>query len=99
MIEIGRRRVKPSKRLPDITLKIERGFYLVIPTGRRFWLGECLDETAINFESACVKYLSSDSGYQYWIDYCLGRDITGALAWSNIDQQDAVMANYEAVSA
>ncbi len=72
-------------RIKEMEQSCERvGYYLVHHTGRYF-ISEDRNEYALN--KLCNKVLS-DTDYQYWIDYSLGRDVNGAIAWINLDQTD-----------
>jgi hypothetical protein len=60
------------------------GYYLVHHTGRYF-ISEKVNEPALN--KLCNKVLS-DTDYDYWIDYSMGLDVTGRVAWVNLDLTD-----------
>jgi hypothetical protein len=66
-----------------------RGFYFICKdkTGEenRYWMGEGLDAALRKFDNFGDKYLNEHNRYFYTIDFCLGYDIKGCLAWSNID--------------
>ena len=66
---------------------ITRGFYLVLPSEKRHFIGEDIHEARRNVDRACDKYLTESTGWKYWIDYSHGADINGNAAWANIDQQ------------
>ena len=71
--------------------KTIRGYYLVLPSGDRHWIGESVYDAARDLEKACDKYLSANDGYEYWVDYCYGYDVKNNLAWANIDQTDVIL--------
>ena len=72
-----------------------RGYYLVLPSGDRHWLGETTHEAARAIDKACDKYLSAKEGYEYWVDYCHGYDVKGDLHWANVDQSDTILHRAE----
>ena len=64
-----------------------RGYWLVRDyDGARFYIGEEVSEHKLN--RVCNGALSDNHGYGYWVDYCLGPDVTGKPAWVNLDQTD-----------
>jgi hypothetical protein len=65
------------------------GFYLVMPTGERHFIATTVSPTA--FERACDRHLTSATGWQYWIDRLVGRDVRGDLHWSNLDWTDSFL--------
>lgn len=74
-----------SGRNPKI--KIIRGYYLVRCSDRsRFFISEGVSVAAL--ENVANKTLSDKHGFDYWVDYCIGYDINGVLAWSNLDHSD-----------
>lgn len=60
------------------------GYYLVHSSGR-FFISEKVSESALN--SICNKVLTNRD-YLYWIDYNLGLDVDGKVAWANLDYTD-----------
>ena len=76
---------------PKFKYKVINGYYLVLPCGDRYWLGLEVYTAAMALDKACDKYLSAKSGWQYWVDYCMGYDVEGNLAWANIDQTDILL--------
>lgn len=72
-----------------------RGYYLVLPNGDRHWIGESVYDAARDLEKVCTKYLSDEIGWDYWIDWCMGYDVHGKLAWANVDQSDSIEATGE----
>ena len=62
-----------------------RGFYLVKGESRYF-ISEKVDERAL--QRVCDSVLSDAKGWDYWIDYSMGLDISRRVAWANIDQTD-----------
>lgn len=72
-----------TRRNKEMEQSCERvGYYLVHHTGRYF-ISVDRNEYALN--KLCNKVLS-DTDYQYWIDYSLGKDVNGDIAWVNLDQ-------------
>lgn len=69
-----------------------RGYYLVLPNKDRHWIGESVYDAARDINKMCDKYLSDVIGWDYWIDWCLGYDVHGNLAWANMDQSDSIEA-------
>jgi hypothetical protein len=63
------------------------GYYLVRPDGERFYISPRVSESAL--QRVCDRALSDRIGWDYWIDYCNGLDVTGRPAWSNIDHVDS----------
>jgi hypothetical protein len=39
-------------------------------------------------ERVCEVVLGEKHGWDYWIDYCYGRDTAGRTAWANVDLTD-----------
>lgn len=76
-------------------IEVIRGYYLVLPSGDRHWIGETIHEAARVIEKACDKYLSAKDGYEYWVDFCCGYDVKGNLAWSNVDHTDTILHHAE----
>lgn len=73
-------------------IEVIRGYYLVLPNRDRYWIGESIHDAARDLEKVCTKYLSDVIGWDYWIDWCMGYDVHGNLAWTNIDQSDSIEA-------
>ena len=69
-----------------------RGYYIVLPNMDRYWIGESVYDAAKNLEKVCDKYLSNETGWDYWIDCCHGYDVRGNLHWANRDFSDDVEA-------
>lgn len=69
--------LKLTGELPGYYLKIGDGFYYVSAT---------VDIHAL--ESVAEKVLNNKTGFNYWIDYSNGLDVTGKVAWSNLDFTD-----------
>lgn len=64
-----------------------RGYWLVRESDKsRFFISITSIPSAL--DRVCDKVLSDKMGFEYWIDYCLGLDVTGEPAWLNIDQSD-----------
>lgn len=60
------------------------GYYLVRKSdSKRFFISKVVDVLAL--EKIASKVLSEASGWDYWIDRSLGKDITGRAAWMNLD--------------
>ena len=91
----GTRKIKVFSTGPKINQEVIRGYYLVLPSGDRHWLGETTHEAARAIEKACDKHLSAKDGWQYWIDYCHGYDVEGKLHWVNVDQSDIILHRAE----
>ena len=72
-----------------------RGYYLVLPNKDRHWMGETMHSSAKALDKMCDKYLSDAIGWDYWIDWCMGYDVQGKLAWANMDQSDSIEATSE----
>lgn len=62
-----------------------RGYYLV-KGDARYFISEHVNPTAL--EKVAGKVLSDAAGWDYWVDYCMGLDVSGRLAWANIDKTD-----------
>ena len=68
--------------------KTRKGYWLVRSSDEeRFFISEKVSEPAL--ERVCNKVLNNHTGYDYWIDYCLGYDVNGMEAWSNLDHTDS----------
>lgn len=67
--------------------KIRKGYWLVRSIDKeRFFISEKISEHAL--QRVCDKVLNNRTGFDYWIDYCLGLDVNGREAWSNLDHTD-----------
>jgi hypothetical protein len=65
------------------------GFYLVMGNtaqGKRHFISAEVDSFA--FQAVANRVLNDRTGYDYWIDYCMGFDIERRIAWSNMDHTD-----------
>lgn len=91
----GTRKIKIFSTGPKTAHEVIRGYYLVLLNGDRHWIGETIHEAARAIDKACDKHLSAKDGYEYWVDFCYGYDVKGNLAWSNIDQADAILHHAE----
>lgn len=91
----GTRKIKVFSTGPKITQEVIRGYYLVLPSGDRHWLGEATYDAARAIDKACDKYLSDKDGWQYWVDYCYGYDVYNKFAWTNVDQTDIILHHAE----
>lgn len=91
----GTRKIKVFSTGPKITQEVIRGYYLVLPSGDRHWLGVSAYDAARSIHKACDKHLSAKDGWQYWVDYCHGYDVKGNLAWSNVDHTDTILHRAE----
>jgi len=40
----------------------------------------------IALEKVADEVLDDKTGYEYWIDYSLGKTVDGRVAWLNVDQ-------------
>lgn len=76
---------KSWKKIPR---DVVQGYYLILPSGDRRWIGLDTAQAARRLDFMCNTYLSERDGWQYWIDYCYGYDVDGRLAWANLDQTD-----------
>ena len=94
-IKHGTRKVRLFSTGPKSTHEVIRGYYLVLPSGDRHWIGETIHEAAMAIDKACDKYLSAKDSWQYWVDYCYGYDVKGNLAWSNVDHTDTILHHAE----
>ena len=90
-IHHGTRKVKLFSTGPKSTQEVIRGYYLVLPSEDRYWLGVDVYSAAMALDKACDKHLSAKSGWQYWVDYCMGYDVEGNLAWVNMDKTDILL--------
>ena len=57
----------------------------------RYSISEHINEPALN--RVCNQVLSDKTGWGYWVDRCLGRDIKGNVAWANWDWTDKFLDN------
>ena len=63
------------------------GFYLVRTSdSQRFFVSGKVSQSAL--ENCANKALSEKTGWNYWIDKCLGIDVHGKQAWMNLDYTD-----------
>ena len=69
--------------------EIRQGFYVVSSkSSNRIWLGNSLREAAANVDDVISKHL--DDGDAWWIDYCLGPDPQGKMAWMGTNQATVI---------
>lgn len=69
--------------------EIRRGFFVVSSkSNNRIWLGESLREAAASLDDVISKNLENDDAW--WIDYCLGPDSQGRMAWMGTDQAKVI---------
>ena len=91
----GTRKIKVFSTGPKITQEVIRGYYLVLPSGDRHWIGETTYNAARAIDKACDKHLRAEDGWQYWVDYCHGYDVKGNLAWASVDHTDTMLHHAE----
>ena len=61
------------------------GYYLVRKSdSERFFISKVVDVIAL--EKVAEEVLDDKTGYEYWIDYSLGKTVDGRAAWVNVDQ-------------
>jgi len=66
----------------------EPGYWLVRASDKsRFYISKEVDSEAL--DHVADRVLSDKNGWDYWIDYSHGLDVTGRIAWSNLDHSDA----------
>lgn len=84
MIEFGKKKTKVFSSGNQPTIEVIKGYYLVRESdGHRFFISEEINGFAL--ENVAKRVLNDKTGYNYWIDYCIGYDINRVLAWSNLD--------------
>lgn len=60
------------------------GYYLVRQSdGKRFFISKVVDVVAL--EEVASANLNKATGYEYWVDRSIGKDIQGNAAWMNQD--------------
>lgn len=63
------------------------GYYLIRTSDQsRYFVSDNVNEYALN--KVATKVLSDKTGWDYWIDYCMGPDVFGNTAWANVDFSD-----------
>lgn len=72
----------------NVPHEVIEGYYIVLPNGDRHWFAKSCIYGDSKLNAICDKYLTKETNWEYWIDYCFGYDVSGNLAWSNIDQTD-----------
>lgn len=92
MITHGTKTSKVFSTGKNPKIEVIRGYYLVLPNKDRHWMGETKHSAAMVLDKMCNKYLTADTGWEYWVDWCLGYDVHGNLAWANMDQSDSIEA-------
>lgn len=60
------------------------GYYLVLPDGRRFFISKVVDLDSL--ERLCDLHCTSETRWNYWIDYSYGLDTDGEVQWGNVDK-------------
>ena len=81
------KKIAKKQRQYDIDNGHAKGYWLVRSSDKeRFYIDEYINPAAL--ERVADKVLNDRHGYDYWIDYCLGLDVNGAVAWSNLDHSD-----------
>ena len=71
-----------------------KGYYIVYKqdgTAKRKWLGETRRSAAIALDNIGEDVLNEGNGYNYWVDYCLGKDVHGNVGWSNLDFTNSLL--------
>ena len=67
-----------------------RGYYIVLPSGERHFLGLDKHKARKALTQAINKYLTDGNSRDYWIDWCYGDTPSGEVGWSGVDQTDAL---------
>jgi len=75
-----------NQRNKQLEAKHLRPGYYVVKGCDRHYVSPDLNASAL--ERVCDRVLSDSKGWDYWVDYCYGPDVTGKPAWSNIDHTD-----------
>ena len=95
MITHGTKTSKVFSTGKNPKVEVVRGYYLVLPNKNRHWMGETEHAAAKALDKMCDKYLTESTGWEYWIDWCMGYDVRGKLAWANVDQADTILHRAE----
>lgn len=79
--------VRRGKEAAEEEQGTRRGYWLVRESdSRRFFISDHVSTRAL--DRVCNATLSEAMGWGYWIDYCLGLDVDGRPAWTNVDLTD-----------
>lgn len=79
--------LKAIKKEEELNL-CRKGYWLVRESDKaRFFISEYKSISAL--EQVANKVLNDKTGYDYWIDYCLGLDVNKTPAWSNMDHSNS----------
>lgn len=65
---------------------MKAGYYLVTPDGERRFISASVNRIA--FERLCDLHLKESTGWNYWVDRCIGRTVDDRPAWANWDHTD-----------
>lgn|SRR5574343_752232 len=77
--------IKTNRQKEEELNLCRKGYWLVRESDcKRFFISEYV--SLYELEKVAEKHLNDKTGYEYWIDYCLGLDVNKVPAWSNIDQ-------------
>ncbi|SOE97195.1 hypothetical protein SAMN05414139_10275 [Burkholderia sp. D7] len=69
--------------------EIRRGFYVVASkSNNRIWLADSLRGAAATLDQVIATNLDVDDAW--WIDYCLGPDSQGRMAWMGTDKSEII---------
>ena len=78
-------KVRASQRAEETAEGNRKGFYLVRASdSARFFIAE--NESLSALEHVGEERLGGNHGFDYWVDFLHGFDITGARHWANVDQ-------------
>lgn len=89
MGEMGRvlKKIAKEQKQREIDNGYAQGYWLVRCSDKgRFFIDKHVNPSAL--EKVANKVLNDKHGYNYWIDWCLGLDVNGRVAWSNLDFSD-----------
>lgn len=82
------KRVHKAREQREIEQGHRQGYWLVRESDKeRFYISERI--CSYSLEKVADKVLNDKTGWNYWIDYCMGLDVTGRVAWRNMDCSDS----------
>lgn len=78
---------RKARKVNEIEKGYRQGYWLVRDGDKeRFYISERI--CSYSLEKVADKVLNDKTGFDYWIDYCMGLDVTGRTAWRNMDCSD-----------
>jgi len=65
-----------------------KGYYLCT-NDKRYLIGTNFSKAKANFDKACDKFLTANTGWRYDVEYCHGANHAGVIGWGNMDVSES----------